>query len=501
MSYKIDLSDIDRAGSVSVTQQIVDRFAAAIDAGVLVAGARLPTTRALAEDAGVNALTAARAYKRLAELGYVSATVGRGTFVRSRPPVPAGGRVDDEDWQVAALPRRSVTYSEQMLSDLMHHGEVPGLITLGAGWPSAETFPTGELAAIGSRILERRGEDALLYLSAEGHPELRAAIAARGVRHGFAEGPDDIVVTNGGRQALDLVARTILEPGDVAVIESPTFTGGLTSLESTGARILPMPMDEDGADIAALERILTRHDVKLVAVQPTVQNPYGTDMSEARRSRLIELARERSFFVLEDLVYASVRFAGDRVRSLRAEAPSHVISVESLSKTIGGGLRIGWIAGRGPVMPRIAQLKLNTDLHTATLPQLIAAEFIGSDAYDEHIARAAALYRERCDVMLASLERHLSGAATWTVPNGGHHIWLTFDRPLDERLLYTEAQREGMSFLPGGAQQPEPSSRTSLRLSFSMFGPEQLEEGVHRLTRALANVLRRDRIVATAPIS
>jgi 2-aminoadipate transaminase len=152
-------------------------------------------------------------------------------------------------------------------------------------------------------------------------------------------------------------------------------------------------------------------------------------------------------------------------------------------------------------MPRLAQLKLNSDLHTATLPQLIAAEFLSGEGYDAHIASSNELYRERRDALLDSLDRHLAPAATWTVPNGGHHVWLTFDRPVDERLLYAEALREGVSFVPGGATQPEPTPRTSIRLSFGMFDAPRLEEGVVRLTRALAHVMRRDRVVAMAPIS
>ena len=500
MSYNIDLSDIERNGERSVTRQLVERFSSLIDAGDLEPGTKLPTTRALAEQAGINPLTAARVYRRLGELGYTTATVGRGTFVRTRPPRTDAAGADD-GWQLSALPRRSASYAEQMLHESFRSPERDDVVSLAAGWPDPETFPLEALAAAGRRVLEQQGRDVLSYQPVEGAPALRDAIAEHGARHGFARAAHEILVTNGARQGLDLVARALLEPGDVAVVESPTFTGTISSLETAGARILPMPVDANGADIDAVERILARHEVKLVLLQTSCQNPTGTDLSADRRARLVALARERSFFVVEDGVYAPLRFDGPRLPALRNEAPAHVVYMESLSKTVGGGLRLGWIAAQGPVLGRLAQLKMNSDLHTPALTQLVAADLLRGDGYEDHVRRGAELYRERCGVLLAALERHLGDVATWMTPNGGHNLWVTLDRPVDERLLYAEALREGVTFLPGGAAQPEPTGRTSLRLSFSIVAPERFDEGVRRLARALRAVHRRDRIAATGPIS
>ena len=500
MSYNIDLSDIDRDGERSVTRQLVDRFAALIDGGELEPGTKLPTTRGLAEQAGINPLTAARVYRRLGELGYTTATVGRGTFVRVRPP-RRGASDADETWQLAALPPRSATYAEQMLHESFRAPDRDDVIALSSGFPDPESFPREALREAGRRVLAEQPDAVLSYQPVEGVPALREAIAEHGVRHGFVRGPHEVVVTTGARQALDLVARALLEPGDVAVVESPTFTGTISSLEAAGARMLPMPVDEQGADVDAIERILARHEIKVVVVQPACQNPTGAELSAERRERLLALARERSFFVVEDGVYGPLRFDGPRLPALRNEAPAHVIYVDSLSKTVGGGLRVGWLAAQGPVLARLAQLKMNTDLHSPALTQLVAADLLRGDGYEDHVRKGAEMYRARRDAMLEALDRHLGDAATWTVPRGGHSLWVTLDRPVDERLLYAEALREGVTFLPGGAAEPEPSGRTSLRLSYSIVAPERFDEGARRLARALRAVHRQDRLAATGPIS
>jgi DNA-binding transcriptional MocR family regulator len=498
-SYKIDLSGLDREGEVSLTQQLVDRFARAIDAGELGPGDKLPPTRELAGEVGVNHLTAARVYRKLAELGYVTASVGRGTFVRTL--TPAAGADDDDEWQVYALPQREVTYSEQVLSDAFSMTGSEGLISLATGWPAPETYPTGELARIAAQVFEEEGGRALSYLPSQGLAELREQLAARGRNWGFAESAEEIVVTSGARQAIDLVARSILEPGDVAVVESPTFVGLLSSLRASGARVIGVPVDEDGLDVDALERLLARHEVKLVALQTASQNPTGRDLSEERRQRLARLAIERNFFVLEDRVYADARFDDDRVPTLRELAPAHVIYVNSLSKVVGGGLRLGWVAARGPVLDRIVLLKLETDFHTPTLIQHMAARWLATGAYDRHVEQTGPFYRERRDALLAALERHLAGEYRVDAPRGGHHLWVTLTRPLDERALYTEAARHGMSFTPGGAITAERHSQTSLRLSFSLLGPDDLDEGVRRLARAIREVRRQARQPLAVPVS
>jgi DNA-binding transcriptional MocR family regulator len=495
----MDLSDLNRESEIPLTQQLVDRVSAAVESGELAPGAKLPPTRELAAAAGVNHLTAARAYRKLAELGYVTAHVGRGTFVRAL--APAAVATEGDDWQLQALPPDDTSYSEQVMSDTFSLAGRDDVVSLAVGWPSPSLYPTDELARITADVFAEIGGAALSYLGAEGLFDLREQIARRGHQFGYADSPDEIVITSGAQQAISLTARAILEPGDVAVIESPTFIGMMTALRARGARVLGVPVDGDGFDVDALERLLARHEVKLVGLQSACQNPTGSNLSEERRQRLAELAVERNFFVLEDRVYADMRFGGPAVRCLRELAPAHVIYVNSLSKVVGGGLRAGWVAARGPVRERLAMLKLQDDFHSPTLIQHVVARWLATGAYDRHVERTMPFYRERRDALLAALERHLAGEYHVDAPHGGHHLWVTLSRPLDERALYAEAGRQGVAFTPGGAVTAERRSQTSFRLSFSLLDPPELDEGVRRLARAIREVRRRARHAVAAPIS
>jgi DNA-binding transcriptional MocR family regulator len=496
MSHKLDLSHLDREGPISITQQLVALFSDAIEAGELEPGEKLPTTRALAAEAGINHLTAARVYRRLAELGYVTASVGRGTFVRSL--VPAAADEQGDDWQVWAMPDRPQTYPEQVMDDAFRLATEPGIISLSTGWPSPRLYPIDELAEITADVFREERGAAISYLTAEGLYPLREQLASK---WRFATDPEEIIVTSGARQAIDIVCRALLEPGDVAVVESPTFIGLLSSLRATGARVIGVPFDRDGLDLDALEHVLARHEIKLCALQTASQNPTGRDLSEERRERLAKLARDRNFFVLEDGVYSDVRFDGESPPPLRALAPGHVIYCDSMSKTVGGGLRMGWLAARGPVFDRLATMKLNTDFHTNTLAQHITARFLEQGGYERHIEASNPFYAERRDLLMEALEKHLPGEYRAERPNGGHHVWVQLLRPVEERTLYREAVRQGVTFTPGGTVTAERTPLTSLRLSFSLVDPPELDEGVRRLARALREVRRRERFSATVPVS
>jgi 2-aminoadipate transaminase len=501
MSYTIDLSDIDREGEESITSQIADRIKAAIDSGALAPGDKLPSTRALAEQTGVNHLTAVRVYRRLGEEGYVTAGVGRGTFVRTVPPPAAAD--DDGVWQHAVLPEQQQSYVNEVFAETMHisRGTPTGwigappaeseMLDMSVAWTAPELHPVEPLRRMADELFQTHGGAMLGYSQVEGVPELLNELARRGAESGFARSPDELVVTSGARQAIDLVCRTIVRPGDVVVCESPTFIGTLSSLQATGARVLGVPFDRGGIDMEALERILARHEVKLLALQTGSQNPTGQDLAPDRAARLVELAQERSFFILEDGVYATIRFKdGPAPPRLRQSAPDHVIYVDSLSKTIGGGLRVGWVAASGEARRRIAELKLGTDVHSSTLTQYLALRWLETGGHDEHVKRVNKVYAKRGRALLESVNRRLADEVSVLEPNGGHNLWLTFRRPIDERMLFGEALRNRVGFTPGRALRPDPSSQSSLRLSFPLLDEERLDEGVRRLAVAIRAVRR-----------
>lgn len=487
MSYKLDLSHLQRGTEQSIGGQLVELVRTAIDHGELPPGAKLPTTRALAQQAGVNHLTVVRAYRRLAAEGFVTAARGRGTFVRQAPPALAA---TDGRWQHAILPDAQRSYINQIVADTWQPPSDENHINLATGWASADLHPVREFAQISAEVFAEEGAAVLMYGDPNGLWPLRAEVARRGAPLGFATDPEEIVITTGGRQAIDLVCRIILRPGDVAVTESPTYMGGLASMQDTGARVLGVPYDEHGLDVEALEAILARHEVKLVSVQSGSQNPTGQDMSPERAERLVALARERSFFIMEDGVYCTVRFGTPEPSRLRLRAPDHVVYVDSLSKTIGGGLRLGWVAARGEIRRRLTELKLATDYHSPVLTQHLAHRWLSSGAHDRHLQRINAAYARRAQAMLEALERRLGEEVLVTPPRGGHHLWVTFRRPVDERLLLAEAMRQGVSFTPGGATTVQGNGRVGLRLSFSLLDEERIDEGVRRLAAAVRAVRR-----------
>ena len=493
MSHKLDLTDLDRDAATSLTAQLVERFRDAIDRGELGPGEKLPTTRALAEEVGVNHLTAVRAYRRLAEEGYVTATVGRGTFVRRVPPPAAADGPGDVSWQAAVLPEAPPSYPNQVLAQSLRLPVDPDAISFAHGWPDPALYPVADLAAAAREVFDELGADTLTYSEPAGVPELRELIAARGREAHFASDPEEIVVTSGARQGLDLVGRALVSPGDVVAVESPTFMGTLTSLQRTGARVVGVPVDEDGLDVAALERLLARHEVKLVALQSSSHNPTGADLSDQRRERLLALARERSFFVLDDGVYATVRYTGDERPRLRAAAPGHVIYVDSLSKTVAGGLRLGWLAAAGPARQRLLDEKLAADMHTSTLVQHVVARYLAAGRHEALLAATNPIYRERRDALLESLRRRLGDEVEVAEPRGGHHLWLRLRPEVDERLLVAECLRHGVGAIPGAAMTAEPLEQAHLRLSFSMVPLERLDEGVRRIAVALRAVRRAQR--------
>lgn len=476
------LERVDRRRGLSLTQQLVDVFVAAIEEGELSAGARLPATRALAQTVGVNQLTASRVYRRLQEMGLVVSGVGRGTFVREAAALRAGpARSGGTAWQTYVLPPERETPAGRMIDDLSRQAFSDELIALSAGYPPPELYPIPELDAATRAVLDEEGPDAFGYGPVEGASDLRHQFSELGRRRALQDDADCIVVTTGARQALTLATRAILRPGDSVACESPGFMGVIDALHAAGANVLPVSVDERGLDIDALEQLLKRHEIRLIALQSRLQNPTGWDLSEERRQRLVDLAAQHGFFILEDSVYADLRLEGNGAPSLRALDPDHVVAVDSLSKTVSPGLRAGWIAASGPVLDRLVAEKRNDDMHSPTLTQRIVARYLASGHYPTQLQRARQIHRERREVMMAAIEHHLGDLVSAPRPAGGASVWVTMHNALDEQQLYRNAVAAGVSFTLGSTMLLERPRATHLRLSFSFAAPELIEEGVRRL--------------------
>jgi 2-aminoadipate transaminase len=502
MSYKDELSHLERGSERTLGDQMVATFRQAMASGELPAGEKLPPTRELAELAGVNHLTAVRVYRRLRELGLVTSQVGRGTFVRDAAGQRAADDGDDGPaWQRYVLPPIADSAGDRAMDEMYRHSQARGLIPLSVGYPSAELFPFPEMRRAMAEALEAHDSRALQYTDIAGLPELVDQLVALSAARGAPEDPSNLLVTTGARQGLTLAARAVLRPGDVAACESPTFMGVIESLKDTGARVMSVPVDSQGLDTNALEQLLARQEIKLLAVQTRCHNPTGADLSADRRAHLLELARRHGFFILEDGLYADLRFEGEDPGTLRSEAPGHVIYVDSFSKIVSGGMRIGWVASSGPVRARLLRAKRTDDMHSATLTQLAMARFLADGNYPDHLERARDFYRERRDALYEAVTRHLGGLASAERPGGGGHLWLTLGVSIDEGELMTEAVRHGVTFVPGTAVIPEPDVGTHVRLSYGFLDPDKLTEGARRLGRAIRSVGEETRVSAAPPIA
>ena len=416
MSYKAELGDLERDGERSLTEQIVSSFEGAIESGELTPGEKLPPTRELAETAGINHLTAVRAYRRLRELGLVSSQVGRGTFVREAAPavLPGSSRTPDgTEWQRYVLPAMSESHGDRVMAEMYRHSQARGLIPLSVGYPSSELFPFEAMRKALDESLERHDSRALQYTDIAGLPDLVEQLAALSAERGAPEEPDDIIVTSGARQGLTLAARAVLRPGDAVACEAPTFMGVLESVKSIGTRVLPGPDGRRGPGPrrprgAARPRgdSLPRDPAALP--QPDRPRPLGgAPRPPAGAGAAPRLLHRRG----RDLRRPALRGRGPGLAA-HARIHGHVIYVDSISKTVGGGLRVGWIAASGPVRERILREKRADDMHSATLTQLAVAGFLEAGEYPGHIERARAFYRERRDVLIEATQKHLRGIAT-----------------------------------------------------------------------------------------
>ncbi len=506
MSYRGKLTDIraegEGEGRSGVTAGIVAIFEQAIADGELAPGAKLPPTRQLAELAGVNHLTAARAYRQLAERGLVASKVGSGTFVRAAAPIQDQSRVPDSiAWQRYVLPENDETYGDRVLGEMHDHIQIEGLMPLSVGYPSERIFPTEEMRDLAVDVMREQPERALQYSDVRGIPEFAEEIAKLSAQRGASEDPDDVIVTTGASQGLSLAMRAILRHGDAVACEDPSFMSVIRAIRVAGARVHPVPVDEDGLEIDALESLLARTEIKALAIQPRSHNPTGRDLSAERRERLLELVRRHGFFIVEDGIYGDLRFDGTTPQSLRADAPAHVIYADSLSKTVGGGLRAGWVAASGPVLDRIVAEKRTDDIHTPTLTQLVAAGYLATGAYAGQIELANRHYRRGRDALLESIEQHFGSMASYVMPVGGGHLWLTLDTPVSERDLVSEARRQGVAYAPGGAMRIARSPHLSMRLSFGYLEPEDLDEGVRRIAASVRALSMRPSARAAGPVS
>ena len=384
------------------------------------------------------------------------------------------------------MARRARELQPSAIREVSRRAQEPGFISFASGSPNPDFFPADAVAAALTAVFADpvRRRMALQYGFTEGLPPLRELVAAR--VGGTAEG---VQITSGSQQALSLVAALLLEPGDAVIVTEPTYLGALQAFSLYQPHYLSVPMHGAALDKAALERAFAE-GAKFMYAMPDFGNPTGTSLPDAQRARILELSARYGVPVLEDQAYDQLRLSGEARPTLFSQAPERVIHAGTFSKSLAPGLRVGWLAADPAVTARLTLLKQASDLHVSPLTQLLVLEVLRTEAP----GRGAALrdgYRGQRDTMLAALERHMPPRTSWTRPEGGMFIWMTLpDSLAAETLLRVAMDEEKVLFVPGAPFFTDGSGQDTLRLSFSLVPPKQIEAGIERLGRAIRRCLQ-----------
>ncbi|MBQ7718332.1 MAG: PLP-dependent aminotransferase family protein [Clostridia bacterium] len=364
----------------------------------------------------------------------------------------------------------------------------PQIISFAGGAPSPALFPSEQLADITAQILKNNPAVALQYGISEGYTPLREFVQSRMKAAGNLGDSDNLIITSGGQQALDLTFKSLINEGDTVAVESPSFIGGLNSIKSYNAKIKAVPVLDDGLDTEALEEIAKNDKIKIVYTIPTFQNPTGITMSLAKRKKMLELAEKYDFFILEDNPYGELRYNGEEIATMKSmDTDGRVIYAGSFSKILSAGMRLGWCVARKDIMEKIIICKQVSDVHTPVLTQMAAYEFCSRYSLDEHIAKSRELYKTRCNAMLSALERYFPKDCSFTRPDGGIFLWCTLPERIDTQELLKKAVQKKVAFVPGATcESDDKSSANKIRLNYSLPDEGKIEKGIKILSEVIA---------------
>jgi len=471
----------------SLYRQLYRHFKNAIESGELARGDRLPATRELAGAIGLNRTTVTAAYELLEAEGLIRRHVGRGSFVEGVPAPRASG-----------LRWRDIFVGNDV--EVPHAPPLSGsrvAISFATSRPAEELFPLEEVRATAEEVIAAHGAEILQLGSPAGYPPLRRYLLEEAHRNGTARDGDDIIVTNGCQQAIDLLQRVLIEPGDTVAVEDPVYPGVHHVLGRGGARLLGVPVEAGGVDLERLERALARSRPKLVVLTPNFQNPTGATLPLEARRAILRLAREHGVVIAENDIYAGLRYQGAELASLKQlDESGCVVQLRSFSKIAFPGLRVGWVIGPCALIARLADAKQWSDLHTDQLSQAVLCRFAESGRLEAHRQRVVVKGRQRLAAAVAACGKQLPPGSRFTRPEGGMNLWVELPEPLEAGELLPRAHDAGVSYLPGRYFAVSRPHAGSLRLSFAGLTPEEIHDGIARLGGVFRTELERARDAA-----
>jgi 2-aminoadipate transaminase len=482
---------------VPVYRQIVDGIRTALLDGRISPGGKLPPTRELARQLGVNRNTVVAAYDALAAEGLVTSHTGRGTFASDpvEAPLDAGSpaHLASGSWLTSFSRAVEGPGVAGLLSVYRVAMNSEG-ISFAGSYPAAELMPVERFRRALDAVLSRSGAEILSYGPTSGFLPLREAIAADMRRKGSKAAAEGILITNGSQQAVELVFRTLIDRDDPVVVEEPTYTGALSVLSSLGARLVGVPVDEEGIRPDLLAIALERHRPRVLYVQPTFHNPTTRVMGEARRLEVLSLAARYGCALVEDDWASDLRLEGNELPTLHAlDAGRRVVYLSTFSKKLMPGIRVGWVAAPPAVLERLIALKQIADHGSSPLLQAALHEFLADGGLAEHLERVLPAYRERRDIMLGAMRRHFPDGVVWTRPEGGLFLWVTLPPGIDSTDLFVAARDRQVMISRGELFHSDGSGSDTLRLTYASVRPAQIETGV-----AVLGELVRERSAARA---
>lgn len=471
-------------------RQIEEFLRQSILSGAMAPDTRLPATRQMAEDLGVNRITVQNAYAELEADGLIFTRTGSGTYVLPQVPLsPLPKREQGAPWPLWQMEagqgggRSSAASPEAMLRAARH----PRPVNMAGGCGDSRLFPAEDYRKVIQTILRRDGVSALEYGDHAGYLPLRGTISHILASQGIPTRPENLLITAGSQQAISLVTQLLLRPGDAVLTESPTYAIALELFHALGLKIVGAPVDECGLQVERLEPLLQQHHPRLLYTMPNFQNPTGQCMSVQRRRQLISLSDRYNIPILEDDYVGDLRFEGRALPALKSLDPGgRVVYVSTFSKMLMPGLRVGFVAAEGPFFESLVHYKRVNDLTSSNLHQRALESYVTVGRYQAHLRRTSLIYRKRRDAMVHAVNRHLPAAVSLNPPQGGLFAWLRLPESLSAEKLLPLACKEGMAFTPGSSFFPNgPEGNRFLRLNFVSQPPEDTEEGIKRLGKAL----------------
>src|SRR5437899_795377 len=484
---------LNRDNPTALPRQIQAHLERLIHERLLTPGMKLPATRELARQLGVNRGTVALAYEELVATGWARAHVGQGTFVAERPasgavPVTLRAAAPDAlDWSGLFSRHAQILGADDERSRAVTPIPSSGaIVSFAGGMPDSGLFPTDAFRRVLNQVIREEGASLLQYYPAGGYPPLRRYLSTYLLRFGLEARPEDILIVNGSQQGFDLIARTLVDAGDFVAIEQPTYPRALQVFRSFGAQLAAVPWDAAGPRVEVFERLLERHAAKLFYCQPNAHNPTGLTLAPETGRRLLEAAVRHQVPIVEDGFDGSLYYGARPAVPLKAaDAHGVVIYIGTFSKILFPGLRLGWIVGPPPILERLQAAKQLADLHTSALIQAAVHRFCERRLLDRHAVRVAREYARRRALLLAALERRMPSEVTWTEPQGGFSLLLTLPPGLDGAEVLPAAIERGVAFTPGAPFFVDGGGGGTLRLSFSSVAAGRIDEGVKRLAETI----------------